>query len=177
MENQNEIWKPVKNYEGLYEISSLSRVRSLDRVTITKKGKRIYKGKILKGVEDKKTKYLIYAFSKNGIVKNERIHVIMAINFLDHIPNGFNIIVDHIDENPQNNSLNNLQLISHRKNIGKSKILISNNNYTGVYFHIRNKKWLSSVTHNKKTVHLGYFDTEIDALKIRNEYLLKHNLF
>ena len=35
MENQIEIWKPVKNFEGFYEVSSLGRVRSLSRVVKT----------------------------------------------------------------------------------------------------------------------------------------------
>ena len=32
-----EIWKPVNNYEGLYEVSNLGRVRSLDRIQFIKK--------------------------------------------------------------------------------------------------------------------------------------------
>lgn len=27
-----ELWKPIEGYEGLYEVSNLGRVRSLDRV-------------------------------------------------------------------------------------------------------------------------------------------------
>ena len=32
----NEIWKPIKGYEGIYEVSSLGRVRSLDRHIVRK---------------------------------------------------------------------------------------------------------------------------------------------
>ena len=46
---ENEIWKPIKNYEGLYEVSNMGRVKSLDRETIDSMGrKRCFKGKILK---------------------------------------------------------------------------------------------------------------------------------
>ena len=44
---ENEIWKPIEGYEGLYEVSSLGNVRSLDRLDIYKgKYKRYFKGKI-----------------------------------------------------------------------------------------------------------------------------------
>ena len=47
--SMEEIWKEIKNYEGLYEISNLGRVRSLDKVTITTNGRRFpFKGRILK---------------------------------------------------------------------------------------------------------------------------------
>ena len=45
MSENIEIWKPVVGYEGLYEVSSLGNVRSLDKITAD--GRRI-KGKILK---------------------------------------------------------------------------------------------------------------------------------
>ena len=35
---EKEIWKPVKDYEGLYEVSNLGKVRALDRKVITKNG-------------------------------------------------------------------------------------------------------------------------------------------
>ena len=47
---KKEIWKEIEGFEGFYEISNLGRVRSLDRIVYFKnnKGKREYKGKILK---------------------------------------------------------------------------------------------------------------------------------
>ena len=43
-----EEWRDIKNYEGVYQISSLGRIRSLDRYVEDKGHKRFVKGKILK---------------------------------------------------------------------------------------------------------------------------------
>ena len=49
-----EIWKPVVGWEGLYEVSSCGRVRSLDRVTVNKAGfQQSFKGHILRPAKDK----------------------------------------------------------------------------------------------------------------------------
>ena len=49
MNFENEIWKDIPNYEGLYQVSNLGRVKSLDRKVLRKDG-RIdnIKGKMLK---------------------------------------------------------------------------------------------------------------------------------
>lgn len=43
-----EIWKPIRGYTGLYEISSWGRVRSLPRTVKTSRGSRTYPGRILR---------------------------------------------------------------------------------------------------------------------------------
>ena len=59
---EEEIWRDVKGYEGLYQASSLGRVRSLDRVIeqtlpTGKSVRRHYKGKLLSCTLDKGTGY------------------------------------------------------------------------------------------------------------------------
>ena len=49
------------------------------------------------------------------------VHRLVAMAFLDHVPCGHKIVVDHIDNNPFNNHLSNLQLISNRENTTKDK--------------------------------------------------------
>ena len=54
---EKEIWKPIKNYEGSYEVSNMGKVRSLDRYCIQKnnfsdKYNHIYRGKILNQYEN-----------------------------------------------------------------------------------------------------------------------------
>lgn len=44
----NEIWKPIKGYEELYEVSNYGRIRSFDRWCSHRRGKQLKKGKILK---------------------------------------------------------------------------------------------------------------------------------
>lgn len=48
MNNQEEIWKDIPNYEGYYQASNLGRVRSLDRVVINKGFPARLKGMVLK---------------------------------------------------------------------------------------------------------------------------------
>jgi NUMOD4 motif len=45
--SMDERWLPVVGYEGLYEVSDLGRIRSLDRIVITQRGPWRYKGKTL----------------------------------------------------------------------------------------------------------------------------------
>ncbi len=171
---KTEKWKSVKGYKSLYEVSSFGRVRSLDREVKTNKGSRKYKGKTLVAVPDKKSGYDIYGLSKGGKVKNFRAHVLVAVNFLKHKPCGFDVVVDHKDENPRNNHIDNLQLISHRDNISKSKSKIHKNKYTGVCWHKGAEKYISSIMVDKKLKHLGYFDNAEQANKERLDYVRKN---
>lgn len=63
-ENNNiEIWKDIKDFEGIYQVSNLGRVRSLDRP--------YHKGKILTPVFDGKKNYLFVGLHKNKVVKKK----------------------------------------------------------------------------------------------------------
>lgn len=156
-----ELWKPIEGYENIYEISNYGRVKSLQR--IVKKG--IYdiklKEKILVQFINS-NKYLHVTLSKNGICKNVKIHLLVASSFLNHKPDGTHkIVIDHIDNNKLNNHLDNLQLISNRENCSKEKRGFSK--FTGVGFAKREKKWRAYISVNNKFIHLGYFNTEIEA--------------
>lgn len=53
MDNEEEVWKDIPDYEGLYQVSSEGRIRSLDReVRHWKGGMRIVKGKVLKEMRE-----------------------------------------------------------------------------------------------------------------------------
>ena len=98
-----EIWRPIEGYEGLYEISSYGRVRSMDRYD----GRNHFiKGKLLKN-KDNGNGYLICSLSKNGIVKNKYIHRLVVEAFIER-PDGL-YEVNHKDENKKNNSVDNLE--------------------------------------------------------------------
>ena len=47
MRSENEIWKPVVGYEGLYEVSNYGRIRSIDRVVFQQGRNQIYRGRIM----------------------------------------------------------------------------------------------------------------------------------
>lgn len=115
-----EIWKWVNDFEGLYEVSNLGNVRSVDRTDTfcnSRKGtivSRTKKGKNLKPIFDGKGFYLQVSLSKNGISKRYLIHRIVAKAF---IPNPENLPeVNHKDECKTNNSVENLEWCTHKYN-------------------------------------------------------------
>lgn len=112
-----EEFKSVRGYEGLYEVSNMGIVRSVEREVITSKGIRIYKSKILSpGIQ--KSGYLYVTLSKEGKSKTFRVHRLVAEAFL---PNPDNLSdVDHIDEDKSNNSIENLRWLAHKENSSRS---------------------------------------------------------
>lgn len=104
-----EIWKDIKNYEGLYQVSNLGNVRSLNH--IRKNGKKenqlyLHKGKILKpAVQNIGYKFVV--LSKEGKSKGFRVHRLVAQAFIEN-PNNYNCI-NHKDENRLNNCVDNLE--------------------------------------------------------------------
>ena len=143
---QEEIWKDVPGYEGLYQASNLGRIKS--------------DIKIKNQTKSKSKKYLMVYLYKQNVKKTIAVHQLIAMTFLNHTPCGHKIVVDHIDNNPLNNKLINLQLITHRENSIKDK---SKTKYlmTGVY--VSNKKWYSQIKFNNKNYHLGVFKTKEEA--------------
>jgi hypothetical protein len=105
-----ENWKDVPNYIGLYKVSDLGRVKS------------ILNGfkKILKpGVDG--VGYYTVALTRRGEAKTFKVHQLVAMAFLNHKPCGYELVVDHIDNNKLNNNLQNLQLITHSENLTKDR--------------------------------------------------------
>lgn len=102
-----EIWKDIRDYEGLYQISNNGNVKSLGRwVNYKNKGKKWQEGKILKPLV-KKGGYLHVGLWKNGKVKFFIVHRLVAQAF---IPNPNNLPqVNHKDENKENNVVKNLE--------------------------------------------------------------------
>ncbi|MDP2692966.1 MAG: NUMOD4 domain-containing protein [bacterium] len=108
---ENEIWKDVIGYEGLYQVSKNSSVRSLDRKMFNHKN--IIKGKLLKQRLDRYGYYTV-AFYKDGKRKGLLVHRLVAQNF---IQNPQNLpCVNHIDGNKKNNYKENLEWVTPRDN-------------------------------------------------------------
>lgn len=106
---------------------------------------------------------LRFAIKKN---KRKQItnHTLVAIAFLNHTPCGHKLVIDHIDGNPLNNMLNNLQIITQRQNVTKKKNKRKPASiYTGVFWSKRGKKWKSRIYINGKYVNLGSYENELDA--------------
>jgi hypothetical protein len=147
-----EVWKEVKDYEGLYQVSNFGRVKSFKH----------NKDKIMKGNVNSLGYYRV-KLSKDLKKKTYNVHVLMAKSFLNHTPNGNKgLVVDHIDNNKLNNNLNNLQLISNRENSSKDK-KGGTSKYIGVSWNNREKKWRAQIQIKGKETNLGRFTDELQA--------------
>lgn len=109
----NEVWRPVKGYEGYYEVSNLGRVRSLDRYVQYRFGLRLIKGRILK--QRLWGNYKTVTFTVDRVEDRRYIHRIVAESF---IPNPQNLpFVNHKDEDKLNNASYNLEWCTHSYNM------------------------------------------------------------
>lgn len=109
-----EIWKDIIDYEGIYQISNIGRVKSLDRNILYSNGKTHFqKGKELNGFLNTSGYWSVDLY-KRGKSKKFYIHRLVAIAF---IPNPFNKTeINHIDEDKLNNCVENLEWCTSSEN-------------------------------------------------------------
>ena len=101
--NENEVWKDVVGFEGLYKVSDRGNVRSVERRDSI--GRKVG-GRIMKPIPNANG-YIRVGLCKNGIRKNKRVHRLVAEAF---IPNPEKLPeVNHKDEIKTNNELSNLE--------------------------------------------------------------------
>lgn len=102
-----EEWRAVIGYEGLYEVSSIGRVRSLDRLHSTPSGKgRLYPGKLLSPGIEKRSGYRAMGLYKNNRGRMVRVHCLVLDAFVG--PRQDNQVARHLNGNPADNRLENL---------------------------------------------------------------------
>lgn len=115
-----EIWHDIKGYEGLYQAGNLGDIRSLNRFFINPNGTKCFcKGKILNQTLDSGGRYLYITLCKNGKQQKRLSHILIAESFLGERPSD-EYEVDHINNNPRDNRVCNLQWLNHIDNIHKS---------------------------------------------------------
>lgn len=109
-----ELWKPITNYEGYYEVSNQGNVRTVTRF-IENSGKHgmWYKSRLLKFNIDKDG-YCTVALQKEGKIKRCKVHRLVLSTF--DKPNE-DLQVNHIDGNKTNNCLSNLEWTTSSENI------------------------------------------------------------
>ena len=110
-----EIWKDIKDYEGLYQVSNLGRVRSLDRYVDTISNgittKRKIKGNVL---SLKISKYAQVSLCKFGVITYHYVHRLVAQAF---IPNPLDLPeVNHKNGKWLDNQVDNLEWIDRKGN-------------------------------------------------------------
>lgn len=123
LNTSEEIWKPVKDYEGLYEVSNLGRVKSVERTVMSKNRYGTFQKRVreqllkpaLRGLEG--DRYFIVGLHKNGVQKTFGVHQIVALSFPEICGLPFEgAQCNHIDEDHFNNTPENLNWLSVQDN-------------------------------------------------------------
>lgn len=140
-----EIWKDIKGYETLYQVSNLGRVKSI------KNGR----NRLLKPALISSGYYQVQLQNRRFL-----IHRLVAEAFIKAIPEGY--VVDHIDRNKLNNNVDNLRIITRAKNSSiankgrkmtaehKAKIALANTGRT--FSHTEETKIKLSNAHRGKKI-------------------------
>lgn len=176
---EEEIWKQINGYEGLYEISNLGRVRSMERF-VYGKCKRVHKQRIIKLLTSGTHGYPSVSLCSNGVKKSFLIHRLVASAFLPLDPE--KTYVNHINGVKSDCYAGNLEWVTNRENQTHGMLNLSKKNINiGVHKQDKGKPWRSTVYYNKKAINIGKFDTEEEAkqaylnklaeLGIKNKYL------
>lgn len=121
MGNSKEIWKDIKGYEGLYQISNLGNVKSLARQkngnskSIIDVPERILKA----GINSRG--YYTVVLHKNSNPKSTKVHRLVAETFIENIKNSSS--VNHINAIKTDNRVENLEWCSHLENMQHARKL------------------------------------------------------
>lgn len=133
IEKKGEVWKDIKDYEGLYQVSNLGRIKSLEKEVHNRWGTgSVRKERIMNPVVGTNGYYKV-SLHREAVIKWFSVHRLMAMAFINNPDNKTHI--NHKDCNRTNNSLDNLEWCTHAENIKhawdngmceRSRIAVSN---------------------------------------------------
>lgn len=113
-----EVWRDVKDYEGLYQVSNLGRVKSLERYVKHYTGSdKLLSERILKQPITN-TGYCIVGLCKNGIPAKIKTHRLIAQAFISNPEN--KPYIDHINTIKTDNRVENLRWVTHKENMNNT---------------------------------------------------------
>lgn len=176
----NEIWENVPDLP--YEVSNFGVVRR-------KEGKYKYKNRThIKPYLNNKGYYCVNLYMNSKVYKY-LVHRLVGIAFVPN-PNNYTVI-NHIDGNPLNNHVSNLEWYTQSQNIkhawdtglfSNRYVNASNKNrggsskYVGVSWSKERQRWCAHIRVNKKSIGLGRYKTEEEAAKAYDFYVTNNNL-
>ncbi len=156
-----EVFRPIKGYEGLYEVSNLGNVKSLGNGK--SRNPNLCRERILKSVKNNKG-YLYINLCRNGNAKIGKIARLVAIAF---IPNPENLPeLNHKNSLKHDNRVQNLEWCNQRYNRNHyHQTQNTSSKYPGVSWNKRCQKWHALLNINCRSKHLGYFTDEKKAVE------------
>ena len=176
-----EIWKDVKGYEGLYQVSSLGRVKSLaKRVCNHRSGSTRQIQEHFITPTDNGNGYKIVGLTSKKTRKNKYVHRLVAEHFL--VKPDCKNFVNHIDYDKSNNSASNLEWCTQKENVShsishlkkpKSVCRISNSGEKYICTRIDHRKNIRYRVIIKSLGIEKVFKNLDDAVRYRNEVMEK----
>lgn len=164
----SEIWRSIKNYEDLYEISNYGNVKSLARAWTVGNGSKISHKEIFMKLRNHNSGYYAVTLFKNGKGIDYLVHHLIWDAFGNGLRDGKKLQIDHIDNNKLNNHIDNLQLLTQKENL--TKHYLSKNRGLPIGVYKTGRKFKASIWQKSKRNHLGTFNCPTVA---HFAYLLK----
>ena len=175
METINEIWKPIPKYEGLYEISNFGKIKCLEHKCPGRyPGKfRTVKEHIMSTVLNKTNGYYYVTLSNKDRGKTYLVHKLVASIFVSN-PNNY-VIVNHKDENKQNNAASNLEWCTSYYNNTYNNIHLKRKHYVHKHEYLQADLIKSINNVLKKINNFKTLYSKINIDKIIQELLSQKN--
>lgn len=171
-----EIWKDIKGYEGLYQISNLGNVKALEKQCWNGGAWWTMKEKLLKPT---KTNYGYFMISlyKGGkrCRKKFLVHRLVADEFIPNIDS--KPYINHLNHIRTDNRLENLEWITQRENCSHAKLASGNKTgYNNVIREPRNDTYRFSIRVEKKRIYKGPFPSPQLAHEAYLQFLKDNNI-
>lgn len=148
---ENEEWRDIDGYEGLYKVSNKGRVKSLIKETRIGNRIKVHPEKILQPAIGKRG-YWVVGLSKGGKATTKTLHRLIAVAF---IPNPENKpCIDHIDTDRTNCSIENLRWVTAKENSNNPKTIDKNRNKMVGLWRMGKFEGRDNITY----IHVGQYD-------------------
>ena len=158
MEVYKEVWRDIPEYEGLYKISSMGRVKRMGRITTVKTWQRVEKEMFLK-TRIGGSGFLIVELSKNGKTRIVKVTDLIVKTFIGEKHNHKAVYKNRDIEDSR------LENIDYIKIVKPEKIKPQPKKTIGIFYNEKSQKWYPVIRENNKLKNLGLFNTIREALE------------